>query len=98
MTRDEIKYAQAHDDELKPVYDAKTGDGLQPDICNFSFEGIGAKFYIAEWRRLTMVDNLLYRTWESGDGDTTWFQLVVPKIYQADVIGAVLDTAGKPSR
>ena len=91
-TRDEIKHAQAHDDELKPVYDAKTGDGLQPDICNFSFEGIGAKFYIAEWRRLTMVDDLLYRTWESGDGDTTWFQLVVPKIYQADVIGAVHST------
>ena len=91
-TREQLKHAQAHDDELQPVYAAKTGDGLQPDICAFSFEGLGAKFYIAEWRRLTMVDELLYRTWESGDGDTTWYQLVVPRIYQTDVIAAVHST------
>ena len=36
-TIDELIHAQANDCELKPVYEAKIGDGNQPDITKFSF-------------------------------------------------------------
>ena len=91
-TIEELIHAQANDNELKPVYEAKIGDGNQPDITKFSFEGMGTKYYIAEWPRLIMIDGLLYREWEAADAETSWFQLIIPKIHQTDVIAAVHST------
>ncbi|KAK3731181.1 hypothetical protein QZH41_019238 [Actinostola sp. cb2023] len=44
------------------------------------------KTYWAQWNRLALIDGVLYRRWESDDGQQVRRQLVVPKAMRNDVV------------
>ena len=89
-SREEIRHHQEHDRTLGVVYKAKAHpDGEKPKWSDTTYEGLGTKYYLNEWPRLSMIDGLLYRVWESPDGLCEWNQLIVPEIYQQDVIKQV---------
>ena len=92
-TREEMQHHQEHDPDLCEVFRAKSDpDGEKPNWSDITFEDLGAKYYINEWSRLKIINGLLYRLWESADGLTEWYQLVIPTVYQQDLIRNVHST------
>ena len=78
-TKDEMKTHQAVDDDLRLLYLALATEGMaRPDWKDVSFESLACKYYHGEWCRLRMFGGLMYRRWESADGVTVWYQLIVP--------------------
>ena len=87
---EELRTAQKEDEELSPIYEAKINpEKEKPSWNDISYEGLGCKFYYKEWSRIRFRDQLLYREWESVNGEETRLQLIVPRKYQTMLIGSL---------
>ena len=79
---DELAVAQEADPDIGPVYTAKRR-GTRPAPNEYNGESAATKAYFHDWERLVLKPNgLLYRVWESDDGDTHRLQLLLPYSYR----------------
>ena len=76
---------QAKDPDIGPIYKfVECGEKPKwPEISHLSSE---SKRLIGDWHRLSIVDNILFRKWESNDGQKCWNQLVLPAKYRNSVL------------
>ena len=79
---------QSEDPDLKLIYKAKKESDERPHYNNYSGESPTCKAYFAEWRRLQLWKDVLYRKWESNDGSETRLQLILPMALENDMSGS----------
>ncbi|KAJ8962696.1 hypothetical protein NQ318_001093 [Aromia moschata] len=75
---DELKKSQKKDSEIKLIRNC-VKNGVRPTWQEVSRYGTTIKGYWAQWGSLCLRDGLLHRKWESPDGVSAVYQLVLPK-------------------
>ena len=93
-TQEDMAEAQNSDADIGPLYRAIADRTGRPDYQEVSGGSLALKAYWAEWKRLEMHDNLLYRRWEDDTGDVTRLQLIVPFRYQREICKKLHGPAG----
>ena len=83
---EEMKTAQESDPDLSLIVKAKQKGGPRPEWEEISPLSKTAKCYWAQWDRLELRNEMLHSKWESGDGKTERWQLVVPHSYKDKVL------------
>ena len=81
-TDDEMIAAQKSDSDIAVIYDCFEKGKKRPTINEISPYSAATKAYYLEWKRLELHRGLLYRRWESDQGDVTKLQLILPHRYQ----------------
>ena len=80
---DELVVAQEADPDIGPLYAAKRRREPRPAPNDYNGESAATKAYFHDWDRLVLKPNgLLYRVWESDDGDSHRLQLLLPYSYR----------------
>ncbi|KAJ8944075.1 hypothetical protein NQ318_005985 [Aromia moschata] len=74
----ELKKSQKKDSDLKLIRNW-VKNGVRPTWQEVSRYGTTIKGYWAQWSSLCLRDGLLHRKWESPDGVSAVYQLVLPK-------------------
>ncbi|KAJ8948432.1 hypothetical protein NQ318_007955 [Aromia moschata] len=74
----ELKKSQKKDSDLKLIRNWLK-NGVRPTWQEVSRYGTTIKGYWAQWSSLCLRDGLLHRKWESPDGVSAVYQLVLPK-------------------
>ncbi|KAJ8949726.1 hypothetical protein NQ318_005047 [Aromia moschata] len=74
----ELKKSQKKDSDLKLIRNWLQ-NGVRPTWQEVSRYGTTIKGYWAQWSSLCLRDGLLHRKWESPDGVSAVYQLVLPK-------------------
>ena len=64
----------------------------RPEWSIVSPESEETKVYCAQWESLTLHNGILYRKWESADGNETKLQLVMLKSLRPEVLHHLHDT------
>ena len=95
-TAEEMSDAQLNDPDISPILTAKLERNTRPDWSDISSKSHVAKAYWGEWDRLEVRSKQLHRRWESNDGCTVRYQLILPKCYHRLVLEQLHDsrTAG----
>ncbi|KAJ8936747.1 hypothetical protein NQ318_016118 [Aromia moschata] len=75
---EELKKSQKKDSDLKLIRNW-VKNGVRPTWQEVSRYGTTIKGYWAQWSSLCLRDGLLHRKWESPDGVSAVYQLVLPK-------------------
>ncbi|KAJ8957203.1 hypothetical protein NQ318_007765 [Aromia moschata] len=75
---EELKKSQKKDSDLKLIRNWLK-NGVRPTWQEVSRYGTTIKGYWAQWNSLCLRDGLLHRKWESPDGVSAVYQLVLPK-------------------
>ncbi|KAJ8945581.1 hypothetical protein NQ318_010438 [Aromia moschata] len=75
---EELKKSQKKDSDLKLIRNW-VKNGVRPTWQEVSRYGTTIKGYWAQWNSLCLRDGLLHRKWESPDGVSAVYQLVLPK-------------------
>jgi transposase InsO family protein len=76
---EDIRSGQSEDKTLAWIVSAKERGESQPKWDEVADKNACAKHYWAQWERLKLKDGILGRVWESDDGLTTRWQMLVPK-------------------
>ena len=91
-SEDEMRIVQRTDPDMAMLYAAKR-DGLpKPTLLQVSAASEALIMYWHEWKRLELIDGLLYRRWEARDGGHHYMQLVLPFVYQEKMCEAFHDS------
>jgi len=77
ITLDDIRAAQAADDNLLPVIQALL-DQKQPASANLRQYPEEARVLLAQWDSLVLQDGTLYRKFHYPDGTVNFLQIVLP--------------------
>ncbi|GBN62197.1 Retrovirus-related Pol polyprotein from transposon 297, partial [Araneus ventricosus] len=75
----EIQKAQLEDPAIKPILEKKLNSAERPSWQEIAPESPATKRYWALWDSLYLKDGVLYRKWESDDGNSCRWQLILPK-------------------
>ncbi|GBL95445.1 hypothetical protein AVEN_154834-1 [Araneus ventricosus] len=75
----EIQKAQLEDPAIKPILEKKLNSADRPSWQEIAPESPATKRYWALWDSLHLKDGVLYRRWESDDGNSCQWQLILPK-------------------
>ncbi|GBL73575.1 Retrovirus-related Pol polyprotein from transposon 297 [Araneus ventricosus] len=75
----EIRKAQLEDDAIKTILEKKLMSADRPSWQEIAPESPATKRYWALWDSLHLKDGVLYRRWESDDGRSCRWQLILPK-------------------
>ncbi|KAJ8956837.1 hypothetical protein NQ318_014251 [Aromia moschata] len=75
---EELKKSQKKDSDLKLIRNWLK-NGVRPTWQEVSRYGTTIKGYWAQWSSICLRDGLLHRKWESPDGVSAVYQLVLPK-------------------
>ncbi|KAJ8956617.1 hypothetical protein NQ318_013970 [Aromia moschata] len=75
---EELKKSQKKDNDLRLIRNW-VKNGVRPTWQEVSRYGTTIKGYWAQWSSLCLRDGLLHRKWESPDGVSAVYQLVLPK-------------------
>ena len=94
-TMAEMAAAQSTDPHLAALYRAKVVEKQRPVWNAISGESPAAKAYVAEWKRIEVHDNVMYRRWENDDGTQQRLQLLLPFRYQRELCRSYHDTSNK---
>ncbi|GBL73296.1 hypothetical protein AVEN_175240-1 [Araneus ventricosus] len=73
----EIQKAQLEDPDIRPILKMKLNSADQPSCQEIAHESPATKRYWALWNSLYLKDGVLYRKWESNDGDFYRRQLIL---------------------
>ncbi|KAJ8944177.1 hypothetical protein NQ318_016157 [Aromia moschata] len=82
---EELKKSQKKDSDLKLIRNW-VKNGVRPTWQEVSRYGTTIKGYWAQWSSLCLRDGLLHRKWESPDGVSAVYQLVLPKARSHQVL------------
>ena len=77
ITLDDIRTAQAADDNLLPVIQALL-DQKQPALADLRQYPEDARVLFAQWDSLVLQDGTLYRKFHYPDGTVNFLQIVLP--------------------
>ena len=91
-TKEEMEEAQRRDPDLAPIMRAKVDGDQRPSWEDISIESPATKAYWAEWDRLYLREDILYRKWESDNGEHYRFQLLLPHRYHDVVLENLHDS------
>jgi len=86
QTTEELQKQQLDDRDLGVVHSWLREAKQKPEWESLSAENKCVKTYWVQWNRLALIDGVLYRRWESDDGQQVRWQLVVPKAMRNDVV------------
>ena len=87
----ELRKAQLADDNIAPLIRWKEVDQGRPDWAEVAPQSPTVKCYWAQWDRLTLIDGVLHRRWESVAGDKEHWQLLGPKDLKDAILREVHD-------
>ncbi|GBM92540.1 Retrovirus-related Pol polyprotein from transposon 297, partial [Araneus ventricosus] len=73
----EVQKAQLEDPAIRPILELNSED--RPSWQEIAPESPATKRYWALWDSLHLKDGVLYRKWESDDGSSCRWQLILPK-------------------
>ncbi|GBM86674.1 hypothetical protein AVEN_87434-1 [Araneus ventricosus] len=82
----EIQKARLEDSAIKPILEKKLNSADRPSGQEIAPESPATKRYWDLWDSLHLKDGVLYRKWESGDGSSCRWQLILPKNRIEDVL------------
>ncbi|GBN91988.1 Retrovirus-related Pol polyprotein from transposon 412 [Araneus ventricosus] len=86
----EIQKAQLEDPAIKPILEKKLAE--RPSWQEIAPESPATKRYWALWDSLHLKDGVLYRKWESDDGNSCRWQLILPKSRIPEVLRETHDS------
>ncbi|GBM09506.1 hypothetical protein AVEN_250170-1 [Araneus ventricosus] len=89
----EIQKAQLEDPAIKPILEKKLNSAERPSWQEIAPESPATKRYWALWDSLHLKDGVLYRKWESDDGNSYRWQLILPKGGITEVLRETHDSA-----
>ena len=84
LSIDKIKQTQSKDSTLSKLLVWKT-QNKRPDWCDVSPYGKDLKYYWYRWDSLVLTNDILYRLWESNDGDVTNKQIPLPSCLRKEI-------------
>lgn len=90
--RESMSIAQMEDPDISLIYMAKMDGMERPHWNDIGGESEALKALWAEWQRLELHNNNLYRRWESNDGSECHLQVVMPKCFQTMLLEQFHDT------
>ncbi|GBM74824.1 Transposon Ty3-I Gag-Pol polyprotein [Araneus ventricosus] len=89
----EVQKAQLEDPAIKPILERKLNSEDRPSWQEIAPESPATKRYWALWDSLHLKDGVLYRKWESDDGSSCRWQLILPKSRIQEVLRETHDSA-----
>ncbi|GBM39276.1 Transposon Ty3-I Gag-Pol polyprotein [Araneus ventricosus] len=89
----EIQKAQLEDPAIKPILEKKLNSADRPSWQEIALESPATKRYWALWDSLHLKDGVPYRRWESDDGRSCRWQLILPKSRIPEVLRQTHDSA-----
>ncbi|GBM75402.1 Transposon Ty3-I Gag-Pol polyprotein, partial [Araneus ventricosus] len=89
----EIQKAQLEDPAIKTILEKKLMSADRPSWQEIAPESPAIKRYWALWDSLHLKDGVLYRRWESDDGRSCRWQLILPKSRIPEVLRETHDSA-----
>ncbi|GBM48877.1 Retrovirus-related Pol polyprotein from transposon 297 [Araneus ventricosus] len=89
----EIQKAELEDSAIKTILEKKLMSADQPSWQEIVPESPATKRYWALWDSLHLKDGVLYRRWESDDGRSCRWQLILPKSRIPEVLRETHDSA-----
>ncbi|GBN14381.1 Transposon Ty3-I Gag-Pol polyprotein [Araneus ventricosus] len=89
----EIQKAQLEDPNIKPILEKKLYSADRPSWQEIAPESPATKRYWALWDSLHLKDDVLYRRWESDNGSSCRWQLILPKSRIPEVLRETHDSA-----
>ncbi|GBO18349.1 Retrovirus-related Pol polyprotein from transposon 297 [Araneus ventricosus] len=75
----EVQKAQLEDPAIRPILEKKLNSAVRPSWQEIAPESPETKRYWALWDSLHLKDGVLYRKWETDDGSSCRWQLILPK-------------------
>ncbi|KAK3753675.1 hypothetical protein QZH41_003322 [Actinostola sp. cb2023] len=92
----DLEEEQMRDKDIARIITWKEKGTERPAWSAISPDNCAVKAYWSQWDRLQLRDGVLYRKWESEEGDTVQWQLLVPKSLRPEVLRGLHDakTAG----
>ncbi|GFW97289.1 retrovirus-related Pol polyprotein from transposon 412 [Trichonephila clavipes] len=81
-----VRKDQLADSEIKPIIEFKDSSDKKPSWQNIAPLHPTTKRYWALWDSLHLRNGVLYRKWESDDGKTFRWQLILPKTRVSTVL------------
>ena len=80
---EELREMQLKDVDVKPVITAYDDDSDErPNWYSISEHSGTTNAYFAEWNRVTIINGVLYRIWESANGVNKCHQVIAPRELQ----------------
>ncbi|GBN76452.1 Retrovirus-related Pol polyprotein from transposon 297 [Araneus ventricosus] len=89
----EIQKSQLEDPNIKPILEKKLNSADRPSSQEIAPESPATKRYWALWDSLHLKDGVLYRKWESDDGNSCRWQLILPNSKIPEVLRETHDSA-----
>ncbi|GBN85459.1 Transposon Ty3-I Gag-Pol polyprotein [Araneus ventricosus] len=89
----EVQKAQLEDPATRPILERKLNSEDRPSWQEIAPESPATKRYWALWDSLHLKDSVLYRKWESDDGSSCRWQLILPKSRIQEVLRETHDSA-----
>ncbi|GBO31696.1 Transposon Ty3-G Gag-Pol polyprotein, partial [Araneus ventricosus] len=89
----EVQKAQLEDPAIRPILEKKLNSEDRPSWQEIAPESPATKRYWALWDNLHLKDGVLYRKWESDDGSSCRWQLILPKSRIQEVLRETHDSA-----
>ncbi|GBN21411.1 hypothetical protein AVEN_246369-1 [Araneus ventricosus] len=89
----EIQKAQLEDPDIRPILEKKLKLADRPSREEIAQESPATKRYWTLWDSLYLKDGVLYRKWESDDGRSCRWQLILPKSRIQAVLQETHDSA-----
>ncbi|GBM50992.1 hypothetical protein AVEN_199763-1 [Araneus ventricosus] len=89
----EVQKAQLEDPAIRPILEKKLNSEDRPPWQEIAPESAATKRYWALWDSLHLRDGVLYRKWESDDGSSCRWQLILPKSRIQEVLRETHDRA-----
>ena len=87
----EIATEQRNDININPVFEFIESE-QEFNWTNFSHCSVQIKLLFMERKWLQILNNLLYRKWETLDESKYWFKLIVPGKYRNDILKQLHDS------
>ena len=89
---DHLQKAQLEDDTIGPIAKWLKKSQVRPPWSSIASRNETTKMYWAQWDSLCLKDGVAYRLWESPVGDSTVWQLLLPKKLRAEVLHQLHDS------
>ncbi|GBM89482.1 hypothetical protein AVEN_32537-1 [Araneus ventricosus] len=89
----EIEKAQLEDPAIKPILEKKLNSADRPALQEIAPESPATKRNWTLWDSLHLKEGDLYRKWESDDGSSCRWQLILPKSRLLEVLRETHDSA-----
>ncbi|GBN68513.1 Retrovirus-related Pol polyprotein from transposon 297, partial [Araneus ventricosus] len=89
----EVQKARLEDPAIRPILERKLNSEDRQSWQEIAPESPATKRYWALWDSLHLKDGVLYRKWESDDGSSCRWQLILPKSRIQEVLRETHDSA-----